>query len=299
MQRQFFNFAQALSYFVFVLITLIISSGAEAARVTKVSGKQVIIEIETTEMNEGQKFFVIIDGKKKGVVVITKISKGRALGKITKGKAELQATLESTTKSATTARNSVEPSEESGDPGTQKQRGNGKRKAGEEGDSVTYVGVLAGYAMDSQSVKDTAGNSVSMSGGGYSLKGFGDMPLSGHIGAIGRAGVEQVTLSGGGFSTSILYATIDALIRYSFSDSGFIPYVAGGGGIHYPISKSSSILDVPRISATTVFFGDLGFNYQMSPEMILVGLLEYGYFPPSNDVTTNFITARLGAGWRF
>lgn len=294
------NLFSGLALILFLLVAP--GSIAQAARISKVKGKQVIIEIESSEINEGQKFFVMIEGKKKGIVLITKVAKGRALGKITKGIAAEEATLESVGKggAGTNPSSGSAGNESEGDPAdSTKRRGKGK-KSNSDVNTTTFIGVLAGYAMDSQSVKDTAGNSVSMSGGGYSFKGFADLPLSGSVGAIARAGVEQVNLSGGNYTTSILYATGDILVRYSFSDSGFIPYIAAGLGIHYPLSKSSTILDVPRISSTTVFFvPSLGFNYAMSSDMILVGVVEYGLFPPSNDVSTSLITARFGAGWRF
>jgi hypothetical protein len=300
MHPSYFIMLRRLPFLLFLLVPIFASLSAEAGRITNVSGKQVKLEIEDTEMNEGQKFFVMIDGKKKGVIVITKIAKGKALGKITKGRAEVDATIEPTT-GAKTASADADPGANDDGGGKKKKRKKGKRSRDADGGGGpgTFVGVLGGYAMDSQTVKDAAGNSVAMAGGGYSLKGFGDMPLSGRVGAIARGGIEQLNLTGSGYTTAIMYATADVLIRFAFADEGFQPFVAGGLGIHFPLSKSSTILDVPRISSTTVFFIDLGFNYQMNEGMILVGALEYGLFPPSNDVSTSFITARFGAGWRF
>ena len=140
---------------------------------------------------------------------------------------------------------------------------------------------------------------VAMSGTGYSAKGFIDMPVSSRIGTLIRAGIEQVNLSGGNYTTSLTYATADGLIRYSFSDEGFTPFVAGGLGIHFPVTKTSTILDVPSISSTTIFFFGGGFTYPIRDDLILMTIAEYAYFPPSGSVATNFMTVRAGAGWRF
>lgn len=276
---------------------LAVSPNAEAARITKVKGKQVLIEIEDTEMDQGQKFFVIIDGKRKGVVQITKISKGRALATLTKGRAEVDSTLMPTKK----VEKAVSDEEILGS-GKKKTQGDDKSES-DDADSTqpsTYIGVMAGYAMDSQNVTDSSGNSYAMPGSGYSFKGFGDIPLSPKFGLIARSGIEQVNFSGSSQTTSILYLSVDALLRYEFTTGSFAPYIAGGMGIHYPLSKSSTILDVSKISTTTIFFVPvIGFNIKLGKSTLLVASFEYGYFPPSNNVTTNLITGRIGLGWRY
>lgn len=274
---------------------------ANAARVEKVKDKQVLIDNESTDIHEGEKYFVMIDGKKKGVVKITKVKNGKSLGVLTKGQAQVDSPVEI----------AGHASKGSGDIGSdedilkkrKKKKGKKGSGDGEDSTSPTIVGVLAGYAMDSQSasVADAAGNvtKVSFSGGGYSLKAFGDIPLTESIGAIARGGIEQVNLANGSNNSAIMYLTADFLVRYSFGSGGFVPFGAAGMGIHFPISKSSTYLDVPRISSTTVFFFDLGFNMKMGESTYFVGVLEYGMFPPSNDVNTSFITGRFGLGWRW
>jgi hypothetical protein len=68
-------------------------------------------------------------------------------------------------------------------------------------------------------------------------------------------------------------------------------------GLHYPLSKSSGVLDVQRISATTIFFLGGGFNYSLGDSMYIHATAEYGLFPPSNDVKTSLIALRAGVGW--
>jgi len=274
---------------------------AFAARVEKVKDKQVLIDNEGTEIHEGEKYFVMIEGKKKGVVKITKVKNGKSLGVLTKGKAEVDAGVEPT------GRASRGSSDIGSDDDILKRRKHRKAKKGssdgEDATQQTIVGLLVGYAMDSQtaSVLDASNNATkaSFSGSGYSLKGFGDIPLSESLGAIARGGIEQVNLASGSNSSSIMYLTADILLRYSFGSGGFIPYVSGGMGIHFPLSKSSTYLDVPRISSTSVFFFNAGFNMKMGESSFIVGVLEYGMFPPSNDVTTSFITGRVGMGWHW
>src|SRR5437764_502033 len=91
-------------YAILILLTMLtLAVEVHAARVSKVSGKSVLIEMEDLEMQEGEKYYVVIDGKKKGVVQINKVSKGRARGKVTNGRAEVDATVIPTGKSSKTA----------------------------------------------------------------------------------------------------------------------------------------------------------------------------------------------------
>lgn len=275
-------------FFLLLLAPLFCISMTHAAQVTKVSGKQVLIDNEGSDIQPGSRHYVTIDGKKRGIVQITKSSKGKSLGRITKGRAAVGASVEP-------AGGGSKSADADGDlPAPRK----GKQKS-TGGGPGNFIGVIAGYSMDSQSVKTETEGTVAMSGSGYSLKGFFDMPLSGGLGMIARSGVEQLNWSSGSKSTSIMYFSVDGLLRYSFGESGFVPYIGGGGGIHYPFSKSSNILLESRISTTTVFFANGGFTYPMSDTMILTGVAEYAFFPPSNDVSTSFMTVRFGAGWRY
>ncbi len=166
---------------------------------------------------------------------------------------------------------------------------------------MTYGGV-AGYDMTTQEVT-SGGVSVSMTGSGFSLKGFGDLPISGPLGMVGRLGLMQFNVtgsnSGTAYKTEILYATADLLLRYNFGEDGFVPFALAGLGLHFPLSKTSNVLDPQRISATTVFFAGGGFHYTLSETSYFTLTAEYGMFPPSNDVKTSMIAARAGMGFKF
>ena len=290
-----FSIWRPLGLFILVAALVAMAGGerAEAARIAKSQGSKALIDLEGMSASPGEQFYIVNNGKRVGVIKISRVQGGRATGDIMKGSAPSGASVESA----------------GGGGGSRSSRGgrgqmrSSPRTVRRTNTSGTFVGAIAGFGMDSQTVKtvDAQGNSasVSMSGSGYSLKGFMDMPFSGSLGLIGRAGIEQMNLTGGSDNTSIMYLTADALLRYSFGSGGFVPYVAAGLGIHFPLSKSSTVLDVPRISSTTVFFATGGMNYFMSSDMYITALAEYGMFPPSNDVSTTLIAIRGGAGWRF
>lgn len=271
------------------------ASLAEAARITKVSGSSVAIDGNDSDvsLNVGDRYFVMVGGKRKAIVQVTKVKGNRAIGKILKGNAAVNGTLEPAGSSSASA-------------STSKKR---KGSSGGVPYSELTMGVLAGFAMDSQTVNavsqtnTTVTESISMSGSGFSLKGFGDMPVSGPIGVTARLGIEQFSVKGkasfGEPKTDIMYVSADLLLRYLFLEGEFAPFAAAGIGLHFPLSKSSDVLDVQRISSTSVFLFNAGANYALSDSMYLTGLAEYGLFPPSNDVKTSFIAIRGGVGMRF
>lgn len=272
-------------------------SVSHAATLIKVKGDQVLVDLQgDSSYAEGGRYLVMVDGKKKAIVELTKVKGQRAIGKVLKGTAFEQGTLAPLPgagggSSATTA--------------SRPPRRRGTKKRGDIFDSMSW-GALVSYGSASQNVTSTVNNvsqSISMSGSSYGLKAFLDLPISGPLGLIGRAGFENFGVKGtssalGDVNTSILYLDADALLRYHFLDGAFHPFPTVGMGLHYPLSKSSGVLDVGRISATTIFFIGGGFDYELNRTMYIHGTLEYGIFPPSNDVKTSLISGRVGLGWQ-
>ena len=260
------------------------SSFAEAATVTQVKGANVLIDgADSGGITEGTKYFVVVGGKKSAVIQITKVKGSKAIAKIIKGTAAAGGSVVGAAKGGKTA---------------------GRKRRSEEntpfGDMT--VGAYLGYSMDSQTVKQT-NTTLSMSGSGISLKGFGDLPISGSLGATVRAGFEQfgVTTSANGtsYSTKITYLTGDLLLRYHFMEGSIVPFASIGVGIYFPMSKSSNSLIESQISATTVLLVNAGLNYSVTDAIYVSGIAEYGLFPPSGQVTTNVISLRGGVGYHF
>lgn len=276
-----------------VLITFLALENAHAMRVAQVKGENALITIEDGDSpSVGDQYFVMINGKKLGLVQVTKVQGSKALVKKRKGRVEVGSEL------------SLAKSGSGGGGGGSKSasRGRGKKRGGPFG--TFAIGGLLGMNMVSQSVNSVSGSTkttVAMAGNGFSAKAFGDLAISGGLGVIARAGLEMVTLAGTAnstnFKTDITYLTGDLLIRYNFDLGTFVPFLAGGMGLHMPMSKQSTALqDIPMM---TVIFANGGVNYAMSPTMYITGLAEYGLFPPSADVTTSFIAVRGGLGFRF
>jgi hypothetical protein len=274
------------------LLFLLGSLTAEAATITKVSGEQVLIDLQgDSSYAEGGRYLVMVGDKKRAVVEISKVKGNRAIGKVLKGTAQAEGTLA--------------PLPGSSSAGTPSRSARSSSRRSRRGASGLTYGGLIGYGSTSQSVAVTKGGineTVSMTGSSFSLKGFGDLPISGEFGLIGRVGIENFGVAGtspnlGSVETKIMYLSADLLLRYHLMNGNFKPFPLLGMGLHYPLSKTSGVLDVQRISATTIFFLGGGFNYTLSEKMYIHATAEYGLFPPSNDVKTSLIAVRAGVGF--
>lgn len=280
-----------------VLSSVIFSSVLWADTIEKVKGQQVLLSFDdpTAEIHPGDRFFGTEDGKKKALIEIVKAKSGKAIGKILKGNAKEGMDL----MAASSKKKDDSQHADSAEPSKKPHR---VRNAGVATlfQDLT-IGALLGYSMDSQSVAITGVGTTSMAGGGFSLKGFADIPISGDLSLLSRGGVEQfyVKASTSSSQTSIMYANLDLLLKYGFGGQTVRPFMLGGIGLHFPISKSSDVLNVDKIASTTVFFAGGGLNWVLGGNSYMQFSAEYGMFPPSNDVTTYMIAVRGGMGFRF
>ena len=109
----------------------------------------------------------------------------------------------------------------------------------------------------------------------------------------------SVSGSAGGqdFETSINYLTIDMMIRYNMMvSSSFGIYGNDGMGIYYPMSTdlgTNAALQEDSISTTSLLIVGAGVVVPFSSWQIQVGA-DYLFFPPSDDVETSVIAAKVG-----
>jgi hypothetical protein len=299
-RTSFLNFLSLLAGVVFAIasttamMTVFCNEIASAATVERVKGSAAIISYgeDETPPEKGDKVFATENGKRKAIMEVVQIKNGKAKVKITKGKAKEG--MEVVSAKAKGNSDSDAANEESG--------GDSKRPRS-AGAATLFkdmtVGFLGGYAMDSQSVTITGSAAQAMTGSGFSVRGFADIPVAGSLALLTRVGAEQFNVKKEDSKSEILYAVVDLMLKYSFASTGFVPFAMGGIGLHFPISKASNILDVNRISSTTVFYAGGGFNFVMGSSSYMQLTAEYGMFPPSNDVTTSLIAIRGGVGFRF
>jgi hypothetical protein len=249
---------------------------AWSAEISKVKDSQVLIV--DFEGNVGSEFYAIDgNGKKKAVIHIDKAKGGRAIGKITKGKAAVGYTLIART-------------------GGGSSGGKGK-KTGKPG--AVAIGAIFGYSMDSMSVP-VLSNTISLSGSGFSIKGAADITFSESIAVRLLAGYETFSAKNASWSTEISYVTLDALGRYLLMpQSTFSLWLGAGMGFAIPFSKSTNVLQEDSIATSTLLYVATGFDLKAGKTMYFPVQVDYAMFLPASDVKTTIIAVRGGVMMTF
>ncbi len=284
---------------VFVVLLFLLTPSLYAAEVAKVKGKGVLIELKGDPAVAGDVFYLISpDGKRRGLVKISKVKGDKAIGKLTKGKGAPGYTLEfkqqKVAKGSSGGGNMAQPSMDDG--------------------SVTstraYWGALFGFSMDSMSVHVTGApptntdlGVVAMSGTGFSGKGLFDYELFSQLWFRGTAGIEMFNASGDAkcgasnndtCNAKLTYLTFDFIGRYVFGKGSFRPWLGGGLGLLFPASKDATALDPASISTTNVIVFAGGFDWFTSPTFYVPVSIEYGLLPKSDEVEAKWIAIRAG-----
>ena len=272
------------------LLTAFISLSADAAVVKRVKGQSVLVDLESDTAQEGDTYFLIDeDGKKKAIVKITKVKETQAIAKIMKGKAVEGMTL------------LFRPKKEAA--------GAHAASAGPS-QSRTFAGALFGFSMADMTVKikQTTTTDANMKGPSFSGHAFFDYAFWEKIGIRTSFGVQQFNSTGdkicgdAGNKTcdaNIIYANLNFMGRFVFSTGEFRPWVGGGAGFLFPLSKSSTALTSNSITNTSIGFGAAGFDWFISPTDFIPLSAEYGILPSSADVSANLISIRMGYGTTF
>ena len=287
-----------------LVFTQLLSSEAYASAVEKVSKSQAIVVFDEGETpSPGDKFFALDNGKRRAVLEVVQFKNGKAKVKILKGKPAVGMNVTAAGKAKASSQASADESSDSDDAAVDGPKTRKKKRVRDAGAATlfkdTTIGIVGGYAMNSQQVSPAGQTARAMTGSGMSVKGFLDVPVTGSLNLYARFGAEQFNVTADVVKTEILYGVADLLLKYAFSEGTFVPFAMAGLGIHFPLSKTSDVLNPNNISPTTVFYGGGGFNFAMSGSMYLQATAEYGMFPPSNEVSTSLIAVRGGIGLRF
>lgn len=281
-----------------VICMVLSSSPAWAAKVSKVKGKKLLIELEGETVEKGQAFFILgSGGKKKGILKIVSIKGDKAIASLGKGKATEGDTL--------LARGS------SGSSGSSKGKSSSSaREKASSSKSTMAWGLLLGMGMNSMSVDldITPAQTASLAGSGISYKALFDYALFESIWFRGTLGMESFTAEGDIVSTAcgnaickvnIQYLTLDFWARYLFSLKAFRSWLGAGFTLWFPMSKETTALEESSITNTSVMAIGGGFDWYMNDKFFVPFQAEYGMLPASEQVSATTIAIRLGIGMNF
>lgn len=279
-----------------ILLGILFSVASWGATVKQVKNNRLLLQLNGESVSPGAQYFVINSaGKKIGLVSIKAVKGDRALGIITKGRANPgdQATLRS------------------GGGGTS-SAATGRRHKG------APVGILLGYTMDSmaltiQSPQNTAlKENATLTGSTFSAKGFYDYDLSKAITIRGATGLEGFSAKGStsqaicdsGASTSCQvefnYLAFEGSAHYNFLTGPTKAWIGLGYSFLLAISKKNNIPNLSSDSATNqMILVGAGADFSLSNGSFIPVVVEYGMFPGSSNVTASSINLRSGYGFTF
>ncbi|MGE0762059.1 MAG: hypothetical protein AB7N80_02155 [Bdellovibrionales bacterium] len=292
--------AQPLMLSSLLSLLLTLSFTAEAAKVSKVDGRKVMIDLEGDSANAGD-VFVVMDpnGKRKGLVKIRAVKGNRAVGLLGKGKAE--AGWATKFSSAGKSKSASGQAKTSGSPI-------------ETPTGTSFWGLIGGFSMNSMKVKvdndgdNTNETSVSLSGNAFSLKGLFDYNMFSQIWFRGMLGLEglsakgptQVGCQNKACDANIYYLSADFWARFLFSQSGsFRPWAGGAFSLMFPASKKATALEEKSITNTSAISLGGGFDWFTSPTFAIPVQVEYSLLPKSETVEATVIAIRAGVMFTF
>lgn len=296
-----------MTRFTFVLFSLMLAlmlpvSSAWSAEITKVKGKAVLIDLKGMAAASGDTFYAVDgQGKKKAILVVSKIKGEKAIAKISKGRAEVGMAVQAKAAGGSKA---------SADSATASE--STSRSSSKSSSMRANWGALFGFAMDNMTVdlKNNTGasrGSESMSGNSFSAKFLFDYRVFKQIWFRGTTGLESFSATGGAKCTesedatcdvNIYYLSFDGLGRYMFNETdAFRPWVGGGFGLMFPVTKKSTALDSSSISNTSVMVVAGGLDWALPSGTYFPISIEYAMLPSSEDVKGNWIALRAGVAF--
>lgn len=271
-----------------------------SAEVLKVKGKSALVDLKGDSAMPGDTFYTLsADGKRRGIIRLSKVKGEKAIGKITKGRVEAGMSLE--LKASNTA-------------GGGESGGDMKSSASDSGGpSKMYWGFLVGMAQDKMTAKvnDVNNNPItttSMSGMGFSAKGLFDYEFFKSIWFRGSAGFEGFDVSGNNVcgtgnaqacNATIYYLSFDFMGRYVFDVGNIKPWGGIGVSLLFPASKKATALATNSITTTNAITPAVGVDWHLSNRWYIPVSLEYGLLPKSSEVEASWIAVRAGLAFPF
>ncbi len=277
-----------------VLMVLFFATDVFSAEILKVKGRYAVVKFTPEEAGnvfKGQKYYAVLNSKKKAILSVKLIKGNKAVLAILKGKARSGYTLIERQGKSTRGKTKVARSKYS----------TGSRKL--------FAGILVGASMDDQSFPDSqTKNQVETSGTGMSFKLVGDYSFYKRFGLRLQLGLEQFNAASEDKTTetNINYIGLDGILRYRITDSRWVSWFGIGLSVMHPLSPEPKgppgrIILKDSITTQAIGIAQLGLQIPIGKNIGIPIQFEYLYFPPSkeDDIKTSAIAAKLGLGWYF
>lgn len=319
-----------ISHLVIATLVFSFSIHALAASVTQVKGTRVLLNLEGDSIAAGAKVFLLnANGKRVAIVNVTSVKGDRAVGTVTKGKAQAGFTVQTAaggssapSSSAAAAKNSSDDSSSEEAPTRSTVVRSGSRSG--SGNSKLSGGVLVGFGMQSMSltaqydpdgggVQPNRSESASLKGSAISIKVFGDYDLSDSFTIRLAVGLEPFKATGS--TTQLIcnngstqncevvfnYIGFEGGLQYNLMKGSTRAWVGLGYSFLMEMSKSINIPNLQPNGKTNQLLligagADIGVGRNGSYIPLVI---EYGMFPGSSNVTASGIFLRSGYAFSF
>lgn len=285
---------------IFLLFTsLSFFSSAFAAEIINIKGTKVLIDLQGLNAKPGDEFYGMnAENKKKAILKIGQVKNGKAVAEITKGTPEVGFSLQP--RVAPTAA----PEQ-------------AKKKPRKEKEQITSLratppgwGVTLNVLMNTMSATFTGSTgakvSTNLKGNSFGVNGFYDYPFSKQLILRGMGGYDQYQLSGSvtnndcdnstTCSVNVNYLSGYGIARYNLMTGATRPWVGGGLGYLFALSKASTVLKTSEITSNLLYMVSIGVDVQMKKNFLPIQF-DYGMFPSSDTVKATTMFLRVGWGF--
>jgi len=266
-------------------------SFAHGAYVEKVKGKKALIFLDNMAVEKGDLVYTTdaSTGKKTSILRISTVKDQKAIGELVKGKVSPnQEVTPRTTKTDNQKKSTMAQSQQ------------GRRRSAKN--SQFAIGGVAAINFDSMEL--VINNRVyKTSGTGFGVGGVLDYNINSWFSIRGILSYDQfkaegdasaTDCSGGKCTTTINYLQGMAWGKINLLQKETKAWVGLGGGIWYPISKSSNAITLDSISTTAAYAVGGGVDMGFSDTLYIPVQLEYGFLPKSDQVKTSYYGVRAG-----
>lgn len=276
----------------------------EAAQIAAVKGKKILISGSDVEANK--LYYVVFQGKKKGIIKVLKLKGNKALGILLKGQALKGSQLAlraSKNKQQISSTNKYEKYSGgvSGKPSSQDSRYSRSQSLSKN----LGLGLILGYNMNSADVSFNNGTKDSLSGSSIGFKLFGDYSILENISLRAQIGSQPFEAEGNPLCNartcvmSINYLGADLWARYMInpSNDNMKLWVGAGAGLVFPLDTGNTNAVVASEVGSTLMFGfGGGLDLKVGDKFYMPISLEYGLLPSSDEVSTSMFSIRAGLG---
>ncbi len=263
----------------------------------------------------GEKVFGLTDGKRRVLLQVSAVRNNQAVATILKGTATPGMSVEPSPLAAgarsaprTTPPQEVKKIEAPAEP---TEETSPAPRVGQ-----TY-GLLLGITQNSMSLQaqykppssSTLAADLSMSGIGFTIKGFGDYNLNEQFNIRYGGGLETFDVKGSARTSggdpvcsegtsadckvSIMYVGADGALQYNLNNDKNRMWVGVGYSFLFAASKSINVENLKNPSTNQILMISFGYDWRRTPRSFIPFQFDYSYIPGAG-VTTNGITLRSG-----